>query len=355
MTKNPSSEKTPDRLRGYIRAYAEKYPGAWRQFERFRTGRGKDLPNWPEWCWCPLSAAYAIVSGGGDSRVPLERAADVGTLGALAAWRMTQGIYRFDSDVFAALWDTPLAGKIPVNMLYLLPEWCVYVETPEEGYQIDDYDLLGWFAHLEHDVGTGRPELRFVFDLGKGGRGVLSPFMLHLTAATLSECVERALAESRRQAALRGAGGGSPEVAEEIQERLTAALTPIVSVVLYLCSVAADVADLRGRRERPANPVPRKTKKGLRTFPLDGGSTWLVGYRIGATLRLAVGGGGGSAGAGTGEAGGRRSSPRPHIRRAHWHTYLTGPRDRPQKAVLKWLPPVPVGAGEIVPVIRGVE
>ena len=338
---------TPDRLRGYLRHFAGKYPDAWQQFDDFRAARGKDLPDWPSWCWCPLAGAYAIVSGGGDERVPFQRVGDIGSLGALAAWRMTQGIYRFDSDLFAALWSTPLT-KIPVEILYRLPEWCVYIEAPPN-YKIDKHELLGWFTHLEYDAKTGRPELRFVFDLGQKG-GVLSPFMLHLTAATLSECVELALAESGRQAELLFEEPPLPITItnEQVRETLTVGLEPIVSVILYLCTVAADVADLRGKREKPGNPAPRKTKRGLRTFPLDGPTTWLTGYRIGATLRLA-----GSSSSEPGE--GTHASPRPHIRRAHWHTYLTGPRSKPQKPVLKWLPPVPVGAGEIVPTIRTVK
>lgn len=352
-----TSPNSPDRIRGYLSFFAKRYPGAWKDFELFRAGRGKDLSPWPDWCWCPLSAAHAIVSErciGTGGQIPAVLLSDVGTLGALGAWRMTQGIYRFDGDLFAALWSTPLT-KIPTEILYKLPEWCVYIEAPS-GYKIDQYALLGWFTHLEWDAATGRPELRFVFDLG----GVLSPFMLHLTAATLSECVELALAESRRQAALRR-GEGQPglpppaKTAEELKKGLVADLAPVVSVILYLCTVAADISDPRGKRERPGNPTPRKTKRGLRTFPLDGGpTTWLTGYRIGATLRLAgIRSDDASRERGAGEAG--RASPRPHIRRAHWSTYWTGPRDRPQKPVLKWLPPVAVGAGEIVPTIRRVE
>ncbi len=331
---------TPDRLRTYLRRYAEKYPDAWRQYDDFLFARGRELPDWPSWCWCPLAGAYAIVSGGSNNRMPLHLVPDVSILGALGAWRMTQGIYRFDSDLFAALWSTPLT-RIPVEILYRLPEWCVYIEAPP-GYDMHGVDLYGWFAYLEHDARADRAELRLVFDLGD----TLSPFMLHLTAATLSECVEKALSESRRQAANMKALPA--EVTEQLKDALTAALEPIVSVILYLCTMAADIADLRGKREKPENPVPTKTKKGLRTFPLDGPTTWLTGYRIGATLRLARG-------SPSEPGGGTHASPRPHIRRAHWHTYLTGPRSKPQKPVLKWLPPVPIGAGEIVPTIRPVK
>jgi hypothetical protein len=42
------------------------------------------------------------------------------------------------------------------------------------------------------------------------------------------------------------------------------------------------------------------------------------------------------------DRGGTHASPRPHVRRAHWHTYWTGPRKDPQKRkpVLKWLSPI---------------
>lgn len=37
------------------------------------------------------------------------------------------------------------------------------------------------------------------------------------------------------------------------------------------------------------------------------------------------------------------ASPRPHIRRAHWHNFWTGPKDGDRKLVLKWLAPSFVG------------
>lgn len=332
--------KTPDRLQSHLRTYAERYPGAWRQFDAMRADRGMLLPDWPEWCWCPLAGAYAIVSGGGE--ITLEGAGDVGILGALAAWRITQGVYRFDSDLFQALWDTPLDGKLPVGVLYKLPEWCVYIETPP-GQAVEG--LLGWFVHLEHDAGTGRAELRLVLDAAITDGPNLLPGIVHLTRPSLDECAEEALAEARQNIKRLGLDVELPENAGDL---ILGTLTPLISVTLYLCSLAADIVDLRGRRERPENPKPKKTKKGLRIFPQPQ-TTWLVGYRIGASLRLAEP-------RETGEpGGGTHASPRPHIRRAHWHAYWTGPRTGQQKLILKWLPPVAVGAGEIVPTIHEVD
>lgn len=39
---------------------------------------------------------------------------------------------------------------------------------------------------------------------------------------------------------------------------------------------------------------------------------------------------------------GTHESPRPHVRRAHWHHFGTDPRDGERKLVVKWLPPIPV-------------
>lgn len=354
--------QTPNRLRGYLSRYAEEYPGAWKMFESLQEGRGKDIPNWPGWCWCPLSGAYSIVSMlrcGGD-KIPIERISDVGILGALAAWRITQGIYRIDPDLFAALWTTSLTGNLPGELLYRIPEWCVYIEAPK-GYELNSQPLYGWFVHLEYDVNSGRSELRFVFDL----EGGLVSYMLHLSADTLKECIAETVEEGKKQGLMHSQDKDIKKLLDVIDmaeteeketiERQDIVLSPFVSVLLYLCSVAADIADSRGKKKRPGNPRPRKTKKGMRVFPTAGNTTWLVGYRVGAALRR--GARGEEAEAVTGTVPGAHAPLRPHIRRAHWHSYWTGPKKEPARrcVVVKWIHPVLVGGGEIVPTIRMVE
>lgn len=343
--------KTAERLQSYISQYAERFSGAWQNFDHFRAGRGVDLPNWPEWCWCPLAAAYAIIMSKhspGSSDETLSALTDLAPLGALAAWRMTRGIYRYDSDLFSALWETPIGGDLPVDVLYRLPEWCVFVEVPEGAKcRWADVDVLGWFVHLEWDANSARPELRFVFDT----EGGLIGFPVHLHAGTLQECVASAIEVSLDSVERYGFGSG---IEPALRKRnYTEQIAPFVSVSLYLCAEDPDVVDLRGRKERPGNPEPAKTKKGPRVFPADSATSWQVGYRIGAALRRGQNAMREEAET-TGENG-SRATPRPHIRRAHWHAYWTGPRQCAQKAILKWLPPIPVGTGELVPTIHLVE
>ncbi len=46
----------------------------------------------------------------------------------------------------------------------------------------------------------------------------------------------------------------------------------------------------------------------------------------------------------------------PHLRKAHWHHYWTGPKSDPdqRKLVVRWIHPVFVGQNETTPVVRRV-
>src|SRR4051812_19272818 len=148
----------PGRILG---SFSRLYPDAWKQVDEFRANR-QGLGNWPDWCFLPLAGAFAIVSRG-RTVPPGASVQHVGILGALAAWRVTQGIYRFDPTVLDALWETPVTGDIPTEVLFHLPEWCVYIPTPDRRWH--GAELHGVFAHLEHDVNDRRAELRLVLDV----------------------------------------------------------------------------------------------------------------------------------------------------------------------------------------------
>lgn len=327
--------------------YSRVYPSAWKQVDKFRAARGKDLPFWPEWCFMPLAGAYAIVSAEAEKQgiditspegMPLIN--DVGIVGALAAWRVTQGVYRFDPDVYRAVIETPVTGDLPHDVLFGLPEWCVYIETP--GLSFLGQPLAGFFAYLEYNVHDGRKELRLVLDhtRSKDERPRLMSQTIHLGPWSLLESVEHAMRETERVS--RELFGSSSSFPQEAAEYIHSGYMPMVSLLLYICSVNGEIGD--GER-RPVRPRSKKTKKGHRMFPPLKVSTWDVGVRMGAALRKAKEPAPGD----TPEAGGegkQRSSPRTHVRKAHWHGYWTGPRDGERKFILKWLSPVLVGGGE---------
>jgi len=308
---------------------ARAFPRFWRTYEDLRVSRGKGLPDWPSWCFCPLAAAYAIISGGGDNRVDLSRTALVGQLGCVAAWRPTKGIYRFDPDLAQALVDTPITGDLPREHLYRLPEWCVYVDPAGA------LPARGFFAYLEHDANDGRAELSIYVD---ADNDTLIPIVLHLVDGGLEASLQAFAREATAQRALAG-GWATPVLGRQDIERLAQAAAPMVSLLLYLCADEPDYGD----REPPQHPRRRRGRVTGAHAPTE----WDVGARIGAALRTAQ-----ERDSEPGE--GTHASPRPHVRRAHWHTYWVGKRGS-QKPALRWLSPMLVGGSGVVTTTRPVK
>lgn len=268
----------------------------------------------------------------GEPSIPFDLAPDIARLAAILTWRYTQGIYRFDSDLRAALAVSDLTGDIPAEVLYRLPEWCVYVETP--GMSWLGADLIGFWAHLEHDANDGHSELRVLCLTSVG----YMPGVVHIGQWPLPEGLTRFVDEARRQAVARGlmtpSGMYDPVAIADMAQKQADALTPLISLLLYLCSEAPEIDDARQPGHAPSHPHPVKTKRGWRLFPPSQPTIWTVGTQIGELLRrertetLAAG-----------------QTVRPHIRRGHWHGYWTGPRSERQRFVYRWLPPMVIAGG----------
>jgi hypothetical protein len=246
---------------------------------------------------------------------------------------LTQGVYRFDPTLLDEIWATPVVGDIPCQVLHFLPEWCVYVETP--GKTCLSKPMHGFFAHLEYDIEEKTEELRLFLDLETG----LEAIPLHLGSWSLAESITRMIDYSRALASSKGVPLPPPNKTEI--DAAQQELEPLVSLLLYLCSEASEVGS---DDHRPSIPRPVKTKQGPRLFPPDKPTTWDVGLRLGPALRRARR----EAQAEPGPCD-QRSGPRPHIRRAHWHGFWSGPRDAPEarKFTLRWLPPIPVNLSQV--------
>lgn len=342
--KPPKQDETATRLQGYLHQIAQQYPEVWKTVDRLRAERGRTIPKWPSWCFMPLAGAFAIASGGLDDAPP-EKLGAIAALAALTAWRPTQGIYRFDATVAAAVQDTPINGELPTEILHHLPEWCVYIETPEAEYL--DAPSPGFFAYLEHDANDGHEELRIAVDVGSGQMSTALP--VYLDRGGLAAGIEVAVQEAARQAKLlypQGLGPTAEAILACPSSITVDALIPRINLVLYLCSTNAEMRQRDTGRLRPAKPTLTKTKDGMRMFPAEKPAAWDVGFRLGAAIRHAREQEHRKPGDGT------HASPRPHIRRAHWHAFWTGPKAKvgqqapERKLVLKWLPPMAVNVEE---------
>lgn len=299
------------------------YPKAWKQVDTFRQDKGRGLPDWPAWCFMPMAAWYAIVSGGGANRLGLDMIGDVAKLAAIGTWRYSQGIYRFDPEFYNAIIDTVPSGELPAEVLYRLPEWSLYIETPDMQYS--GSAMHGFWVHLEWDANTGRHELRLLLNTD----GMLIPVAIHIGKWTLTDALDRAVAEASAQANIAGLSANLPT---DLPELMAKQLYGIVSLVLYVCSDEPEIDDERQPGEYPQRPQAKRTKQGWRLFPAEKPRIWSVGSKTGEALRQS----------GIYEPDGR--TVRPHLRRAHWHGFWTGPRDSERKFIYKWLPPTVVGS-----------
>lgn len=348
------------RLHAHLASVPARYSHAWKQVDEFRAARGKALPDWPSWCFLPMAGAYAIATGGRNDVLPQH--SEVAVIAALGAWRVAKDIYRFDRTVFEELWQTPVEGDLPAEVLERLPAWCCYVPFPEPRYLSfsatpNEFYAHGFFVHLEHDVNSGRRELRFLIDYAPfendaNVAGGLTGFPVHIRG-NLPECVDATIDEMERQFHLHGAKqDGVPEALASMRAHMAASLAPLISLTLYLCSTSAEIVPRGGYR-----PKLRHARRESQLFAAQEPVVWEVAYRIGATLRAAQNR------IPSRDRGGSHASPRPHIRRAHWHSFWTGERAKAvgqqtkRELVLRWLPPTGVKCGlenEAVPTIHQV-
>lgn len=351
------------RLQRHASAVAREYPTTWDDLEDLRKARGNEklaiaaqelfgradsgmrpVPRicwaWPSWCWVPLrwsAPTVAAVNPDGSAR-------NVERITALGTWRITQGIYQIDATLLDALWDTDLDGDIPAEVLYRLPEWCVYITTP--GREVDGSKLAGFFAFLNHDYEHDAADLVLLLDMIDPDQ--LSAVTFPTWCGALSAAFQH-VAEVAEFGMLMDEAGLSEDYlaeAKKVAERRWMACAPLVSLVLYLCSTGAEIRDHKGSEHTPARPEAVNRRGETRWMAAPAPTTWEVGYRIGAELRAAL-----ERERASGK--GMHASPRAHVRRAHWHTYRIGPGR--EQLDLRWLSPILVGTGDRVPTIRRVQ
>ena len=289
-----------------LKDFSQKYPGMWKSVENFRKIKG----DWPEWCFLPMAASYAIANNGQDG-ISLNSLIDVAPLSALIAWKYTQGIYRFETKVFDEIVKTSVDKELPVEVFYRLPEWGVYVE-----FQGDD-ECRGFFAHLEFDTKTKRTELRLLLD---NENGLLWPIILHLGHWSVFEAISKAFKASEQNVPMMQSTDYEAInfQAEKAQKCL--------SLLLYLCSDKPDIERIEG--SLPAYARSKKSKKREKFHAPKKPKVWVVGTKLASATSAYVE-----------WKGGEHASPKAHIRRAHWHGYWTGKRDSGnRKFYYKWIP-----------------
>lgn len=331
-----------------------------------RRDRDEGRDAWPGWCYVPTSEVRRAVEDAyrgqirtqDDLRQHAEARQMAITASVLSAWRITKGVYRFDEDLLDAVWNTPITGDLPGEVLEHLPEWSLYIPTPGKTY--NDLAITGFFAYLDYAYDSAFERRLIVLpEFTHGPRpGHLSPIPIAI-GETVGEGLRASLRDQMREDTNRDMAemaeqklyfSSDPFESQVIQSRIEQSaneiapmVEPLISVTLYLCSANKELRSSRGDNSQPHRPqAQRSKKKGARLKAAEKPELWQVGYRLGAGLRAAratASEEGGDGRAGRGKA--------PHLRRAHYHHYWTGPRKDPKKrkVILKWLDPILVNAG----------
>jgi hypothetical protein len=378
---------------------SELYPRVLSMIDAVRASPERfGMPGkWAPWCYIPVNiAAGALAQAAGLPLHDVEQnlSKHVRLSAQAAAWRMTKSVYCFDKSLLSELVDSDAKDGLPDELFKRLPDWAPYIATP--GLEIAPGAVLhGFFISVDdHAYGghTHPPELQITILIDPrlssdttvlafgvtGSRDLLgaddiaqaqedvshlvnvfreaewlhATYTLDLERGSFKEGIAENLG---RSPAFKKSLGLEALFAEKMADPLVKykqVLLKLASIALYLCSDEPDITP-NGYRNGRQEAIDR-ARKLRRAVPEQKVRQWEVGYRIGAALRAWQSSVEPSSSTSTG------SRKRPHVRRAHWHTYVEGPRDDPDKQIrrVRWLPPIPINArsaDDLVPTKRDVE
>lgn len=273
--------------------------------------------------------------------------------GALVSWRPTKGIYRFHPALYEALIETDLDGEVPSSLLLRMPGHAVFIETPVSENM--PFPIEGFFAYLSRMgkqdelqiVALQRKDERFHNDEFAPLRD-LTLFSLPLGNHPVSDLVrlhfERSETDANEADIRKSKYSETDDGAKLIIEHVVSGM---LSLLLYLCSEQPEIDDWM-----PPEPKAKFFGTKQRLIAAKEATSWNVGLRIGAALDLSS-----KQERERENEGGTGTTLRPHIRRAHWHSFWVGKRGE-QTLSLRWLPPIAVnteGAENLPAVIHQVQ
>lgn len=320
-----------------LKKITEQYPKAWEQMAMFHSENGSpELGSWPEWCYAPMSAALAVASKGYDlNKLPIDIRMAMTSVAqaifAMAPWRLSKEVYVIDEDLKDLLFEQNGELDVPDEILLQIPYPCFYVELPNTYYRADK--IHGFFVTLEYDVTNGDKELKPVFLTDDGD---IFSYSIHIGAKTIEESVDML-----DKQALENTNGDKELKCLALRAMQDSAetkifLKQILQVILYILAQNAEIT--------PSSEQSFITKRGKTVKDKYSEiRKWDVGIRVGAAIRQQK----------AKEQSKKKEykefehqSPRPHMRRGHWHHFWTGPKTQPEerKLILKWLSPMAIAA-----------
>lgn len=318
----------------FLKKYHLEFPKIWEDVEDMRRSKGESLPDWDNRCYIPIAGILASLSQGNNDMI-FSIADKAAIYAALAPWRKFKEVYRFSTEMEELLYQQADDIVVPIEALSSLPYPCIYIEA---NIDIDGDKVHGFFAHIEHDQNTQNLELRFLFLTEKDMRPY--PIALHLIeGGTIKDGLEEMFRVAQRN--INQIGGRFPLFdIKTFNETNCTIVGKAIQLVLYICASNAEIAEDPQQSKITRRSVVVKDK-------FSEVRRWDVATRIAVNIRKA----------GniihmereekeTPLTEGRRS-PRPHIRRGHWHHFWTGSQqENNRKLILRWVEPTFINSQE---------
>lgn len=284
------------RPKQHLSLFRERHAYAFKLVDAVLSEKGGAVPDWPDWCFLPFEGARWILYGEDPLQHPVH-VGDTFELCALAGWRTTQRIYRPAPELIDEAYNTDLDWQIPDDLFSRLPEWCVYIETPDT--TLMNMRTLGFFAYLVNDS-PETPQLRLLFDVDDTqesrrymghpsaeerleGQPRLFSFAIDHSVKDLREGIATAASQVVELAYHHWKmpiSDATREIARGIEVD-SAAFQFLWPVVLLdrICSSETEYRDAAGRACQPANLKPKKARRDSRFFPPLEPTIWRVRRR----------------------------------------------------------------------------
>lgn len=317
-----------------LRDFEKDYPGCWNWIEHIRAGKCKDLPDWDDIVYIPLTGTNEILRNKYNSNDT-----NNGCLyAALASWRQYKEIYSFSPELVETLFaqaDEDIV--IPCDILRSMPFPCIYIET--------EHNKSGFFVYWEQDFNTQDMELRFTtienenYGMKSEPHFSILNCWLHISPGfTIADGIRRGAELCDKNVRLRKATSTIPMTKDEITNFYTPLVSRLIQLVLYICAENAEVEENPETKPFTRKPAPGTQPKDV----MREVRSWDVGVKFAYNFRKSQSTSNipGSSSPGTGIG----APKRPHARRGHWHHYWTGStKDGSRKLILKWTAPIFVG------------
>ena len=238
-------------------------------------------------------------------------------------WAKSRHVYRYDNTLSNELAEEGLPGKIPVEVLRMLPYPVMFVEAPTflATDAVGRIEAKGFFCFIES--WSGEEKLAFQYVLKNGEASYIS-FSLEgkeTLADILAEIDELLVVSVEDENGCITTGGN-----------LSAdCLAHAINLVLYINSENADTETVyvpTGQTQKHKASQAEIVAVGARVGPALGEAR--VAY-VADDAGL--------------PATGKKKAP--HIRRGHMHCYVGRHKDGTRTYTVKWQPPMSVGFGEV--------